>query len=130
MLNPYAKLFWAVDSKSSTVVVGKAGNTFDVELGIAPTLSVSQVTVSAPTWITVGPSSYWGAGKQDVGVVSSGLKASLPVQFSSGGKASIYGHAQYYHLVNDNLVIANSILHSGAHKRDQVVFGVGVSVGF
>jgi hypothetical protein len=31
--NPYAKLFWAVDSKSSTVVLGKAGDTFDVELG-------------------------------------------------------------------------------------------------
>ncbi|MET0137121.1 MAG: hypothetical protein ABW192_01915, partial [Sphingobium sp.] len=36
-INPYAKLFWAFSSRSSTVVLGKAGGTFDVELGAVPT---------------------------------------------------------------------------------------------
>ncbi len=35
-LNPYVKLFYAVSSGSSTVVTGKAGDTYDVELGIVP----------------------------------------------------------------------------------------------
>src|SRR3546814_2285577 len=35
-INPYAKLFWAVESKSSTVVLGKAGGTFDIEMGAVP----------------------------------------------------------------------------------------------
>ena len=47
--NPYAKLFWAFSSKSSTVVLGKAGGTFDIELGAVPTLKASAVTFSAQT---------------------------------------------------------------------------------
>src|SRR3546814_6872254 len=61
-INPYAKLFWAVESKSSTVVLGKAGGTFDIELGAVPTVKAGAITLSAPTWITVGPKTYWGTG--------------------------------------------------------------------
>jgi len=133
-INPYAKLFWAVDSKSSTVVLGKAGDTFDIELGAVPTLKAGAVTLSAPTWITVGPKGYWGRGAAkdgNVGVISTGLKASTPVTFfTSGAKASIYGFGQYYHLVNDNLVAAKAILNSGASKRNQLVIGAGVNIGF
>lgn len=133
-INPYAKLFWAFDSKSSTVVLGKAGGTFDVELGAVPTYSTPSVTVSAPTWITVGPKTYWGTGVNkdgNVGVVSTGLKISTPLSFLKGAAgASVYAQAQYYHLVNDNLVLAKSILNSGDHKRDHLVFGVGMGFGF
>ena len=130
-LNPYAKFFWAFSSKSSTVVLGKRGGTYDVELGLVPTLAGSSVTLSAPTWITVGPSSYWGPGGQNVGVASSGLKASVPVSFPGGGaRASLYAQAQYYHLLNDNLKRAKAILNGGDDNRDHVVFGVGVNVGF
>lgn len=138
-INPYAKLFWAFDSKSSTVVTGKAGDTFDVELGVVPTLKVDAVTLSAPTWFTVGPKTYWAAknspipgvdGDGNLGVASTGLKLSLPVSFNGGGaKASIYGQVQYYHLINDNLRIAKALLNSGDNDRDHVVFGVGVNVG-
>jgi len=133
-INPYAKLFWAAWSKSSTVVLGKAGGTFDVELGAVPTVKTGSVTFSAPTWITVGPKSYWGKGPlkdSNVGVISTGLKASVPVSlFSSGAHASVYGFGQYYHLANDNLVLAKAILNSGDHKRNHAVFGVGLNVGF
>ena len=129
--NPYAKLFWAVDSKSSTVVLGKAGDTFDVELGLVPTYKAGKVTVTAPTWITVGPSSYWGPGGQNFGVASTGLKISTPLSFIKGGAgASVFASAQYFHLINDNLVAAKAILNSGDHKRDHVVFGGGIGFGF
>lgn len=135
--NPYAKLFWAVDSKSSTVVLGKQGGTFDVELGAVPTYKAGAVTFSAPTWITVGPKSYWGSpesgGMHDsnFGVFSTGLKLSTPLSFIKGGaKANIYAQAQYYHLINDNLRDAKALLNNGADDRDHLVFGVGLGFGF
>lgn len=130
-VNPYAKLFWAYSSRSSTVVTGKAGKTYDVELGIVPTYKFKSFTLSAPTWITVGPKSYWGFAKDpdNFGVVSTGLKLSTPV---SNGPVHVgaYMFTQYYHLINDNLVLAKQILNSGDSKRDHVTFGGGLSFGF
>ena len=132
--NPYAKLFWAFSSKSSTVVLGKAGGTFDVELGAVPTYKAGAVTLSAPTWITVGPKTYWGTGvnkDSNFGVASTGLKVSTPLSFIKGGAgASVFASAQYFHLINDNLVTAQAILNSGDHKRDHVVFGGGLGFNF
>ncbi|MET0251858.1 MAG: hypothetical protein ABW203_06735 [Novosphingobium sp.] len=137
-VNPYAKLFWAFDSKSSTVVLGKAGGTFDVELGAVPTYKTGNLTLSAPTWITVGPKTYWGSKRNralgaavegdNFGVVSTGLKGSVPLGILKG--ASAYAHVQYYHLINDNLVLAKALLNSGDNDRDHVVFGGGLSFAF
>jgi hypothetical protein len=142
--NPYAKLFWAVHSKSSTVVLGKAGNTFDVELGGVPTYAGKGFTLAAPTWVTVGPKSYWissanlglveslvpGAERSNIGVFSTGLKASTPLKFKGNASVSVYAFGQYYHLFNDGLVGSKSLLEGGDTKRDQVVFGAGVGFGF
>lgn len=133
--NPYAKLFWAVDG-DSTVVLGKKGKTFDIELGAVPTYKLPGVTLSAPTWVTVGPKTYWGS-KSDLiddknfGVFSTGIKGAVPLKFITGGaSAAVYGQVQYYHLINDNLVVAKSILNSGADNRNHVVFGAGINIGF
>jgi hypothetical protein len=142
--NPYAKLFWAVHSKSSTVVLGKAGNTFDVELGAVPTYAATGFTLSVPTWVTVGPKDYWisdanlafvqtvvpNADKSNLGVLSTGLKAAMPVKLKGSASVSVYAFGQYYHLFNDGLVASKYILEGGDHKRNQVVFGAGVSFGF
>jgi len=134
-LNPYAKLFWAFDSKSSTVVLGKAGGTFDVEVGAVPTYKAGDVTLSAPTWITFGPKTYWGKDGDGIadsnfGVFSTGLKASAPLKFFKGGaSASIYGFVQYYHLINDNLEVARFIL-TNSTGDDKATFGAGISFGF
>src|SRR5215470_5385947 len=95
-LNPYVKLFYAVSSGSSTVVTGKAGGTYDVELGIVPTLDMKRylgipLQLSAPTWITVGPSDYWNVGgnlcgvslcsTDNVGVFSTGLSGKLALDW-------------------------------------------------
>jgi hypothetical protein len=135
-INPYAKFFWAVDSKSSTVVLGKAGDTFDVELGMAPTIKVGGGSLSAPTWITVGPKTYWGNKSDGIkdsnfGVFSTGVKGSIPISVFKGGgaSASLYAQLQYYHLINDNLEAARFIL-TRSTGNDKLTFGAGISVGF
>jgi hypothetical protein len=131
-INPYAKFFWAVDG-DSTVVTGQRGKTFDIELGAGPAYATPDFILSAPTWITLGPDSFWsktGTGG-NAGVFSTGLKGSVPLKFiKKGAGASVYLQVQYYHLINDNLVTAESILTSGEPKRDKCVFGGGISLGF
>lgn len=131
-INPYAKFFWAVDG-DSTVVTGHHGKTFDIELGAGPAYSTPDFTLSAPTWITLGPTSFWSRTDTggNAGVFSTGLKGSVPLKFvKKGAGASAYLQVQYYHLINDNLVTAESILTSGVPKRDKCVFGGGISFGF
>lgn len=132
-LNPYAKFFWAMNG-DSTVVLGKRGKTFDVELGAVPTLDLhpygAPVLLSAPTWITVGPKSYWG-GDQNAGVVSTGLKVTLPLKTPPAtGHWSVYAGYQYYHLINDNLVAAQALLNNGKDDRNLNLFQAGIGVGF
>jgi hypothetical protein len=130
-INPYVKLFWAIDG-DSTVVLGKKGGTFDVELGAVPTYKTGDFTLSAPTWITIGPESYWGEVTPDgmLGVVSTGLKGSVPLKFLKGNAgASVYAQVQYYHLINDNLLLSKFLLN-GETGRDHVVYGLGFSFGF
>ncbi len=130
---PYVKLFYAV-SGGSTVVVGKAGGTFDVELGMAPSLDLhpygAPIILSAPTWVTLGPQSFWGGGG-DAGVFSTGVKATYPLTGvpASAGHWSVYGAYQYYNLVNDRLVTAEALLN-GRSDRNLNLFSVGVSLGF
>lgn len=137
-INPYAKFFWAFDSDSSTTVLGKRGGTFDVELGVVPTIKAGSGTISAPTWVTVGPKTYWGAKDnplavegQNFGVFSTGVKGSVPITGANAGgaKASIYAQIQYYHLINDNLETARFLL-TRSTGRDKAVFAAGINVGF
>jgi hypothetical protein len=150
--NPYIRPFWAV-SGDSTVVVGKRGGTFDVEIGMVPTLDLNKVGIpivlSAPTWVTVGPETYWNGGSgvlkcttcssSNVGVFSTGLQAKFPLKFIPAGFGNWYARAgaQYYHLLNDNLLYAQTFTRgltgpvgspASAARRDVgVLFG---AVGF
>jgi len=128
---PYVKLFYAA-SGDSTVVVGRKGGTFDVELGATPSIDLhpygAPLILSAPTWITVGPSSFWGAGGS--GVVSTGIKATYPIPGpASAGHWSLYAGYQYYHLLNDRLVLAEQLLN-GRSKHDLGLWSFGVGLGF
>jgi hypothetical protein len=129
---PYVKLFYAA-AGGSTVVVGKAGGTFDVEVGASPNLDLHRYNVplilSAPTWVTLGPSSFWGGGG-NVGVFSTGLKATYPLPLpGAAGHWSIYGSYQYYDLINGRLVLAEDLLN-GKADRNVNVFSVGLGLGF
>ncbi len=137
-IQPYAKFFWAI-SGDSTVVTGKRGGTFDVELGAKPNISFplfgASVNLSAPTWVTVGPKSYWG-GTSNFGVLSSGLSLKLPLQFippSYGNWYTAIG-VQYYAILNKQLRFAQTLIGtadplSGGHK-DVVVGSFSIGMGF
>jgi hypothetical protein len=149
-LNPYVKWFYAA-AGDSTVVEGKKGGTYDVELGIVPTYVIKNysraITLTAPTWITVGPSTYWNDGatgcgglptspcsKSNFGVFSTGLEAKMPLDFISRAYGNWYvkGGIQYYHIINDSLLLAQTAVGTAPSFADahrDVVVGFG-GLGF
>lgn len=150
-LNPYVKVFWAVGG-DSTVVLGRRGDTYDVEIGAAPSYTFKSLglTVSAPTWITVGPSNFWcdgnagaaqfaasikgrGCADSNFGVFSTGLKASLPITAigPAYGSWAVNVGVQYYNLLNGSLVDAHALtVNSPKGYRSVVVPFAGVGFGF
>jgi hypothetical protein len=128
---PYAKWFYAI-SGDSTVVLGKRGGTYDVELGVTPTWKTSGVIVTFPTWVTVGPDEYWGGDNGNVGVASVGVNVKYPLPVPQQfGKWAVDVGVQYYHLVNDSLVDAQ-VLTVGKSKGDSnlVLGSIGIGFGF
>jgi len=141
---PYAKLFWAVTG-DSTVVVGKRGHTYDVELGLVPTWDLHKYDVnlvlSLPTWITTGPANFWNGGKLGLknerakfGVVSTGLRGEVAINFipKSFGNWYLDVGCQYYHMINDNLLQAQTVTLGvrsldRAHRNVYVAYaGIGL----
>jgi hypothetical protein len=130
-VSPYIKWFYALKG-DSTVVTGKRGGTYDIELGAAPSFKpMPELTLSAPTWLTVGPQGFWGGENGNAGVLSTGLKASyaLPAPPAMGHWSAWVGY-QFYHLINDNLVLAESILNNGKTSRNLNLIQGGISYGF
>lgn len=133
--NPYAKLFWNVDG-DSTVVTGDGGGTFDVEIGMVPTLDLAPhgiaATISMPTWITVGPEDYWG-GNQNVGVFSTGLTVKAPFTFIPVAYGKWYGYVggQYYRIINDQLKFAQTLTGAdGTGRRNVGLVSLGIGFSF
>ncbi|MBV8321641.1 MAG: hypothetical protein JO049_13340, partial [Hyphomicrobiales bacterium] len=127
--NPYVKLFYAI-SGSSTVVVGNTGKTYDVEIGLVPTLDLKKITgtpltIAAPTWVTVGPTSYWNRGVtgcglatitpcslSNAGVFTTGLALKESLDWlvpTRWGNWYVKGGFQYYHIINDSLLLAQVV---------------------
>jgi hypothetical protein len=137
-IHPYVKLFWEV-AGPSTVVLGERGPTYDVEIGMTPTLDVTPfgipVKLTAPTWITVGPSTYWG-GTSNFGVFSTGLNAKTPLSFIPARYGNWYVDAgiQYYNLINGKLVAAQMLTlgtKANTEGNNNVWVGtVGIGFGF
>jgi hypothetical protein len=138
--NPYTKLFYAI-SGSSTTGFGDRGHTYDVEIGMSPsyTFKNTTLTVSAPTWITVGPESFWNGDPAAIkntgnfGVFSTGMTFKTPISFIPSSYGSWYAKAgvQVYDLINNNLVLAEE-LRGGVPSSDRtpVVGFTGLGVSF
>jgi hypothetical protein len=142
--NPYIKLFWAI-SGDSTVVVGKPGGTYYIELGMVPTIEFDKgaipVNIAFPTWFSMGPACFWNGGKlalknikSNLGVFSTGLKGSIPLQIipNSFGHWYIDIGMQYYYLINDNLLQAQLFtINVPSIKSSKRNIGVGfIGLGF
>lgn len=143
VFNPYVKFFWAV-SGDSTVVVGRRGDTYDIEIGIVPTLELKNfcipVILTAPTWITVGPASFWNGGILGLknknchfGVFSTGLNVKFPIKFKPSGWVNWYFDigGQYYAIINDSLLQAQTITLGVKYKDASRHIGVvAAGIGF
>jgi hypothetical protein len=128
-LKPYVKLFYEI-SGPSTVVLGRMGSTYDVEIGAVPTLDIQKATgvplvFTAATWVTVGPTSYWNKNDgttnvcgtlsnmpcslSNAGVVTTGLQAKYTLSAivpKRLGSWYIKGGVRYYHIMNQALQAA------------------------
>jgi hypothetical protein len=151
-INPYVRLWWAA-SGDSNVVVGDKGNTYYVEFGMTPTLDLTKqgtpLILTAPTWTSVGPSTYWNRGitgcgpsvftpcaASNQGVFSTGLKGTVPLTWVPArlGKWYVDAGVQYYYLINDSLLLAQTFTGTASSfataHRDVVVGMVGFGFGF
>jgi hypothetical protein len=149
---PYVR-FWDELSGSPDVVTGVSGNGTDsyyFEFGMQPTLDLKKyganVVLTAPTWVSVGPSSYWNRGitgcglattacaLSNAGIFSTGLTATAPLTWipKSYGNWYVKGGVQYYNLLNDSLKLAQTFTgtatsYADAHQNIAVGF---VGFGF
>lgn len=136
-LKPYVDLFYAV-SGSSTVVLGRQGDTGYLEIGISPTFTYKgipdyPVTITVPAYTSVGPADYWDATESsgNWGLVSVGVNASVPLSFIPARYGFWHADAgvTYYYLINDSLLQAGNIL-TGNDNRNVVQGSLGVGVNF
>jgi hypothetical protein len=135
---PYVKLFYAVQGPS-TVVLGKKGDTFDVELGVVPAYDAKKasgipVVFTFPTWITLGPTDYWNRNDgttnlcgtlstspcslSNAGVVTTGIQGKLALDAvvpKRLGNWYLKAGARYYHIINDALLAAQEFTGTAAN---------------
>jgi hypothetical protein len=133
-VHPYSRLFYNV-SGSSTTLLGRNGNTFDDEFGFIPTYFVKSIpkypiTLTLPTYITVGPKNFWG-GSEYVGLFSTSLAAQIPLHIvpSRLGRWHLDGSVSYFDLLNSKLVDAAQELGNG-RDRSRLVLEMGIGFEF
>jgi hypothetical protein len=156
-INPYVTLFYNYKS-SSTVVYGKRGETYRVEIGVVPTLNLQRtanipLTITVPTSVTVGPSEFWNRNDGTTNVC--GPTDSLPCELSNLafvttglqgkyllsefiprrlGTWYVKAGVQYYHIFNDALLAAQVAVGSSpsysAAKRDITLVNGGFGFTF
>jgi hypothetical protein len=155
--NPYVDVFYNA-AGGSTVVLGKRTGGTRVSFGVVPTVNWQKyigipLTVSAPTWITVGDTNFWNrqdgttnlcgststspCATNSVGYYSTGLQAKLSIADTiipkRLGSWYLKAGVQYYHLQNDALLAAQATtvgLTFPNAKRDIVVGSGGLGFSF
>jgi hypothetical protein len=153
-VKPYVKFWYELDGTSNVVTGANGGSSgsYYVEFGMVPTLDLKKygaaVVLTAPTWVSVGPSGYWNRGitgcgsattacaTGNAGVFSTGLTATAPLTFvpPNYGQWYVKGGFQYYNLLNDSLRLAQTLTGTAtsfadAH-RDYVVGFAGFGFTF
>jgi hypothetical protein len=155
VFNPYLT-YWANPSGGTNIVTG--AHAYRIELGMKPTIGLFKgtalpLTLVFPTWIELGPKSYWDradgttnrcgtlgtapCSTNSVGYVSTGIQArwSLETYIPKRlGSWYVKAGAQYYHFNND-ILLANQVLLGSATSfntahRDYVVGSGGVGFSF
>jgi hypothetical protein len=129
--NPYVTFYYEFNSIGS--VGGGAVsaacfscqvNDYEFFIGMTPTMDLSKywgipVTLKAPTYVTVGPASFWNGNPDgiglsssgDVGVFTIGLTAIMPLKFMPAQYGNWYVKAgfQWYDIINTSLQASNAV---------------------
>jgi hypothetical protein len=157
VFNPYIDVFYNA-AGGSTVVLGKTSGGTRVSIGMVPTVAWQKyigipLTVSMPTWVTVGDKNFWNrqdgttslcgststspCATSNVGYYSTGLQAKLAILDTiipkRLGSWYLKAGVQYYHLQNDALLAAQATtvgLTFPNAKRDIVVGSGGLGFSF
>lgn len=132
--HPYTRLFYNI-SGGSTTALGRNGDTYDVELGLVPTyvwkaITDYPITLSLPTYITVGPKDFWG-GDSNVGILTTALAGTVPLHFipEKFGRWHMDTSIAYFNLLNGKLVDASAAL-GNPRDRNWAVGELGIGMDF
>ena len=148
--NPYVT--WYYEFKGNNVnqmpaCFSCANDNGDFTIGMTPTVSgklwgMPWLTVKAPTYVTVGPSSFWTnptccgvASSGGVGVFTTGLTFVAGLTWIPSNLGSWYAKAgfQYYDVIN-NALVASNVVSIGTTAnwatKDIIVGFAGIGVGF
>jgi hypothetical protein len=158
--NPYVAFYyeWNGAGTAQPACFTCLGNAGDWFLGIEPTVSLEKywgipVTLKAPTYVTVGQTSFWGGGlptpfwghastasNEGVGIFTTGLTAVIPFKFMPAqyGHWFIQGGVQFYDVINTSLQSQNvfsvcgpaATSCSNSQYKDIVVGFVGIGAAF
>jgi len=149
--NPYVQYWyeWAGTTGQAAACATCINNSGDFFIGMVPTIDLSKywgipVTLKAPTYVTVGPSSFWGAGSSGgVGMFTTGLTGIIPLSWMPAqyGHWYVKGGFQYYDIINNNLQLSNAISACGlavlggapcsSSKTTDIIVGfAGIGVAF
>lgn len=139
-LNPYVA-YWQELENKATVVFNQATSdeSFYFTVGINPSVKFGSVKLEFPTFMNIVDDDFYqqfngAGGGSGIAVVSTGIKASVPMTFIPEG----YGHwtwyagIKYYHLSNDGLEDGNLVLTtSGDNDEDDLIqFHTGITAFF
>lgn len=143
-LNPYVEFFDELTNKATFVLVpatSKKGYYF--VFGADPTYTVKTpyvpVTFELPTFISLVSKDFYqqasgAGGGSGVGVFSTELKASVPLEFipKSYGHWTFYAGVQYYYVANKGAVDGNAAFGAAAPTREHSLyqFHTGVQLFF
>jgi hypothetical protein len=148
--NPYVTWYYEFQGNNSVQMPAcfacQVGS--DFTLGMTPTMNMKMwgapwLTVKAPIYVTVGPSSFWnapgfGGSSGDLGVFTAGLTFVASLTWIPSNLGAWYAKAgfQYYDIINSALVQSNvvSICNGGPcsnwQTKDIIVGFAGIGVGF
>jgi hypothetical protein len=152
-INPYFQAFYT-ERGGSSVILGDRSNTYRMEAGIVPTFGLAKpygipLTITAPTWVEFGPSSFWnrndgttnlcGAAGTSAcalsnwGYFSTGLQGKLALDSvvpKRLGNWYLKGGVQYYHIMNDALLAAQGTGGVAPPAAETAYGGTAVVTGF
>ena len=140
-INPYVEFFDEISNKATVELVPAESHTsYYFQLGIDPTYSskACPVKVELPTYVSLVGSDFYqrfsgAAGGSGVGVFSTELKVSVPLDFIPKGYGhwTAYAGFQYYYLNNPGLLDGNVALGAtSARKHDLYQLHGGITIFF